>query len=186
MIKYPGLLAITCGILIMMISCNKDNCEGHMCMNDGVCVDGWCDCADGYEGFECEDQKTPRKMFITDVLVTRFPALDNGSGWDLQDGPDIFIQFGKGGDLLYEASAFYENADPNEEFSFSAISIEIEDATDSHIIQVMDYDHGQSDDDWMGGIEFTPYFSNTNGFPTTLELDAGGTVAFTLTLNYVW
>jgi hypothetical protein len=37
----------------------------------------------------------------------------------------------------------------------------------------------------MGGIESTPY-SDNNGFPNTITLDAGGDVAFKWSVEYVW
>lgn len=35
-------------------SCVDDSCETLLCRHDGVCVDGFCRCPDGYEGAQCE------------------------------------------------------------------------------------------------------------------------------------
>ncbi len=168
-------------------SCSKDkDCEGT-CLNGGVCEDGNCNCPDGYEGPNCAEQETPLKMFIHSVRVTRFPALDGGTNWDLLDGPDIFFQLFAGSTLIYEQPNFIEDADPSVDLILTVTTpIEITNTTGEHGIQLLDYDDGITDDDFMGGILFTPYFSNTNGFPTTLNLDAGGAVAFTLEVSYLW
>lgn len=41
--------SITC-----FISCNKDLCKGLICKNGGICREGLCKCADGFEGANCE------------------------------------------------------------------------------------------------------------------------------------
>ena len=39
---------------VVFNACVKDPCKGVSCMNDGVCHDGRCKCAPGYEGVYCE------------------------------------------------------------------------------------------------------------------------------------
>ena len=41
-------------LLILWTSCIKDNCGNVLCYNMGVCVDGQCACASGYEGTKCD------------------------------------------------------------------------------------------------------------------------------------
>lgn len=36
------------------MSCTNDPCEEVSCQNDGACIDGVCDCPDGFEGPFCE------------------------------------------------------------------------------------------------------------------------------------
>ena len=40
-------------ILFTLNSC-KDNCKDINCLNYGICVDGTCDCPEGYSGEKCE------------------------------------------------------------------------------------------------------------------------------------
>ena len=177
------------GVIMFSVitSCNKDECENVVCLNGGVCVNGDCDCPDGWEGPNCGDQETPLKMRIHSIVVTKFPAFDQGANWDVFDGPDIYYTVFDGNVLIHESETFFEDADPTQDYTFSPLLIELSDVTGNHAIHLWDYDDGITDDDWMGGIEFVPYSSNTNGFPTTLDLDvAGGSVAFRLTVSYVW
>jgi hypothetical protein len=180
------LQACLISVLILCTSCNKDECENTVCINGGVCVNGDCDCPDGYEGPSCADQETPIRMRIHSITVTKFPAYDNGSNWDIGDGPDIFFQVFDGNTLIDESAIYFEDADPSQDYLFSDLNIGITDVLGNHAIQLLDYDDGITADDWMGGIEFVPYWSNTNGFPTIIELDAGGGVAFRVGVSYVW
>lgn len=179
-------LALFVFSLTALSSCNKESCDDISCLNGGVCKNGKCDCPDGYEGSACADQREPVRMFITSVEVTRFPALkEDGSSWDLSGGPDIMIEFWDELNQLFQSSTFYENADASQDYTFNQAPIQINDVTAEHTLYVMDND-APGDPEFMGGIIFTPYYSETNEFPTSLILDAQGKVAFVITLSYEW
>jgi len=171
-------------IIIIFSGCKKDPCKNIICENGGICINGACDCETGYTGPSCANQITPTKIKITDVVVTRFPASDGGASWDIFDGPDIYFEIFDGSVLLYSHPTFIEDADPTVDYSFNFSTIDITDVTGEHTIQLMDYDDF-SNDDFMGGIKFTPY-NSTNGFPAKINLDAGAEVAFTLTVTYIF
>ena len=40
-------------VLLFLFSCQKDPCENLTCLNGGTCVDGDCDCPDGFIGPDC-------------------------------------------------------------------------------------------------------------------------------------
>lgn len=40
--------------LVVFNACNKDVCKTLICKNNGVCRDGRCKCAQGFEGANCE------------------------------------------------------------------------------------------------------------------------------------
>jgi len=46
-------VAFTFGIAALN-SCTEDKCKDVTCSNGGVCMDGTCDCAAGYEGTTCQ------------------------------------------------------------------------------------------------------------------------------------
>ena len=51
--KKSALLMI---LTIMFLgSCNNEPCDDILCQNDGICIDGLCDCPLGFEGEFCEE-----------------------------------------------------------------------------------------------------------------------------------
>jgi len=190
--KSKALLgfAVTALLLTATVinSCNKvypDPCEGVTCLNGGTCVNGSCDCADGYSGPSCAHQITPTKIRISKIKITKFPQYDGGSSWDFGSGPDIYVELLLGSSTIFKQPTMFENAQATQDYTYiPTSSIDLNDATAQYTIRLFDYD-SISGDDFMGGIIFYPY-SSTNGFPTTLYLDAGGAVKFELTFSYVW
>ncbi len=168
------------------VSCEKDPCQTVTCLNGGTCVNGQCLCPEGYTGADCSQQVTPSKIRVTKIEITKFPpATDNGAGWDLTSGADIYPAIYKGSTELYSPTNFYQNADPSLTYSFDVSPVlDLNDPQDQYQIDLYDYDDFDADD-FMGGIIFTPY-SNNNGFPDIIDLDAGGAVAFKVHVNYVW
>lgn len=181
-----AILAI--GTMSMLFtSCAKeedaDPCDTIVCVK-GDCVNGTCDCDEGWSGSDCSNQITPSKIKITGIKLTRFPATDNGGGWDVSSAPDIFVEISYNGTGIFESLLYYD-ADYTQEYTFTINPyIELNNVTSQYTIRLYDYDDLDAND-WMGGINFTPYFS-TNGFPTTKTLDADGDVAFEVTYSYVW
>lgn len=170
-------------------SCNKedpDPCEGVTCLNGGTCVNGECDCPEGYTGPDCGTQDTPSKIRISKIKITKFPSYNNGSDWDTWSaGPDIYVTIYKGTTLIHEQPTMYEDADATQDYTYKPSGdIDLTDPTAKYTISLYDYDN-LGDDDFMGGIYFYPY-SSTGGFPTTLYLDAGGDVTFELSVSYIW
>ena len=172
-------------ITTAFIGCEKDPCSNVICYNDGTCVNGQCLCPEGYSGADCSQQVTPEKIRVSKIEIIRFPATDNGAGWDLTSGPDIYPAIYKGSSELYSSTNFFQNADPSFTYDFDVDpALDLTDPQDQYQIDLYDNDDFDADD-FMGGIIFTPYVNN-NGFPNTIDLDVGGAVAFKLHVNYVW
>ena len=176
----------------LVISCNNeepDPCENVSCLNGGSCVNGVCDCSEEFTGPDCSRQKTPSSIDIANVRVTEFPATEpDGTSWDFSltgDGrADIYVVVSFGTSVIYDSPTFFENANSSQDYDFEPSSgIRLTNPTERrYTVALYDYDSG-GDDDFMGAIEFTPY-SDDNGFPSTLFLDAGGTVSFELQVTY--
>lgn len=168
---------------VFLSSCIKDPCRNTICENGGYCANGDCVCPEGYTGSDCSQQMTPTKILISKIEVTNFPQTDNGNGWDVFDGPDIFVKVFKGNTLLWDAPIKYDNAINSSIYQFNpAPYIEFSDVTSQYTIELWDYD-ATSANDWMGGIFFTPY-NSTNNFPTSLDVDAGTGLSFTIYMEY--
>ena len=64
---------------------------------------------------------TPTKIRITKIEVTDFPATDeNGAGWDLLSGADIYPVILKGSNVLWTSSRYFEDASPSSLYSFTS------------------------------------------------------------------
>jgi hypothetical protein len=188
------ILSIVVALLLILAattlnSCKKeekDPCDGVTCLNGGNCVNGHCDCPEGYTGSDCSNQDTPSKILISKVKVTKFPTYNNGSDWDIWSaGPDIYIALWDGSSYIYVSQNFFEDADPTSDYTFNiSPALDLSDVLKQYQIVLFDYD-STSDDEFMGGVSLYPY-SNTGGFPTTLYIDGGGSVAFEMTISYAW
>lgn len=177
--------------LLITFSCKKDNtdpCANTVCLNGGHCVNGDCVCPEGYGGADCSQQITPRKIKVTKIEVTKFPATtNNGGGWDNSSGADIYLKLFKGDTQVWKSSYTYnyQNANPSTIYPIDiSPSVDLSEPNDEYTITLYDFDDFDADD-FMGGIIFTPY-SKSNGFPSVLTLDANGGVAFKLYLSYIW
>lgn len=179
---------------VLLITCKDDPepdpCAGITCLNDGVCINGQCDCPENYEGADCGKQKTPSKIVVTKILITKFPITEpDGGGWDLTDGPDLRpgIYLDNNGNLgteIWLSNKYFENAtSTSSSYEFTPDeTVEIL-PNNKYILYLFDYDE-TSEDESMGGVIFSPY-ADDNGFPEELVLNPdGGSTAFKLSFTY--
>lgn len=80
--SFVAMLALV--VLLLAPSCCKDK----SCKNGGILdkSDCDCDCPCYYTGEKCNDEKTPTRIDIDKVVVTRFPATNGTAGWDVAVG----------------------------------------------------------------------------------------------------
>jgi len=179
---FSSILFIT---VASLFSCLKDPCDGTSCLHGGYCMDGSCNCPAGYTGEHCQDQVTPIKMKVQAITVTRFPGLNDGLPWDANDGPDIYFKMSEPDYPLAQPEYLVENADPSIDYSFSFVPFDLRFVTATYKMELFDYEGVGIPSQKMGELLFTPY-SATSGFPTTLVLDDGGSIAFKLVVEYVF
>jgi hypothetical protein len=163
-----------------------DACAGITCLNGGNCANGVCVCSQGYTGADCSQQLTPTGIRINSIKVTSFPATDGGAGWDLTSGPDIFPKLTLGTTTIWESPTYNQNADPSIDYTFTPNpTFNLTSPTSQYTLTLYDYDDLDAND-WMGGVNFTPY-NSSNGFPTTIVLaPSGSAVSFSLNVSYIW
>lgn len=158
------------------IDIQEDLCKGVICNNGGYCVNGDCQCPPQWTGPSCAQEVAPNKMRVGVITLTSFPLTDGaGGGWDLFDGPDVYLQIKQGSQVIF-TTGYVE--DLLSQYSWFTTGLEFSNPTATYTISVFDYDDGLSADDPMGGISFTPYQPGKK-FPVSYPLQcATCTVAF--------
>jgi hypothetical protein len=59
-ISITSLFALfVVGMMLAAMGCREEPCEGVECLNDGICIDGLCDCPEGFTGSRCEVNLDP-------------------------------------------------------------------------------------------------------------------------------
>lgn len=159
--KIIALLA-----LCLVLGCSKekdsDPCTGVVCANGGTCINGICNCAGLWTGDDCTDQRLPLLLTIKGILLNEFPATDaGGSGWDLTNGPDVYVVVKQNGNVIATTkSSWVQNATSS---AFWNIQFSTNQALTDVVLEVWDYDDFDSDD-FMGAITGRLY-SETGGYP---------------------
>jgi hypothetical protein len=143
-------------------------------------------CPSGFYGESCTIQKTPSKIIVNKIEITRFPATDqNGAGWDLSSGADIFPVISKVGNKIWESPTYIQNADANSQHTFT-LSPSVDLLNPESIYTMSLYDFDELDPNDLIGLEtFVPYYSTTNNFPETIQF-TGNTIDYKLYVTYVF
>lgn len=154
-----------------------DDCNDVVCNNDGVCVNGECDCPTNFTGPSCDQEVTPQSISITGITLNSMPANNDGADWDtFGGGPDVYYVITKDGDEIARSETFNDSFTAN----WNA-AVSFNDPAETYEISIFDEDDNFNADDAVGGISFSPYNAGT-AFPTTVELTCA-TCTVNLTLN---
>ena len=160
----------------------SDPCSKIICQNEGECIDGACDCKEGWTGVRCAEQVTPEKVFIKYIEVKKFPANNAGVPWDQSSNPDIYVGFYDIDDNSIKIFPPIENADPDSTYRFTFNpELEISDVNVQYKVALFDDDSQAYE--FMAGIQFHVY-GVSRGFPDPLLIDAGGGFSFEMGLRY--
>jgi hypothetical protein len=158
----------------------KDPCLSVNCLNNGYCANGACVCPEGYTGSNCSQQVTPSIVRINSIRVSGWPQTDNGAGWDLTSGPDIYVVIKRNGTTVYTSAKY---TDAVSQININT-NIELSNVSSTYEISIYDYDSADADD-FIGGFTFVPYASN-NSFPSILSVQNSSfnDIIFALSLSY--
>lgn len=151
-----------------------DPCEGIICINGGTCVNGICECPEGFEGADCGQEKVPDNIRIAKITYTKMPEKkDNGDTWDVGAFPAAFPGLKV---IVYRDS----DPDPNDENwvaiwdSENDIGLKndanptqtqvfvptlptiLNNPEQKYRVSLYDWDPGPVEE-FMGGITFVPY-----------------------------
>jgi hypothetical protein len=92
----------------------------------------------------------------------------------------IYISILRGSTEIHKQPTYWTNPTTTELYYVPSTPIDITSPKDRHTIRLLDYD--VITDDYMGGIQFSPYTEN-NDFPTKIVLSVGN-VGFDIELDY--
>lgn len=168
--------------------CSKetDPCEGIVCLSDGVCMNGTCACAIGFEGVRCETRKRPTSIRINKIVIKKFPGLNNGDTWDFNSNPDIYIEVLKDRTIELYRSEVVEDADTAQSHTFIPSSpIIMDNVSRRYAIVIFDKDtQNVITNEFIGGVEFTPFTIGNNYAPVwDLSIEK---FAFDVSVDYVF
>jgi len=188
-----NFITICFSITLILTSCSKsDPCEGIVCKNGGTCVDGKCQCPNGFEGTLCESESLPSGVVVTGLKALKVPATkSDGSKWDA-DGtnPDIFPALytlksdNTPDQALWASDVTKLNAPPGQIHDFIIVLPKLTMKTFDRSIAFYLFDKDDPNSEVMGGISFM-LKDVVKGKPSTITLDcATCKVAFELKVTY--
>lgn len=166
------LIAVSSLSLLTFQNCNKaDPCEGVICLNGGICVDGFCDCPQGYTGDNCQLQVTPLEILIKKFEILGYPATNGGISWDTHDGPDMYIRVMQGKTEVYRYHKTVLNAVDGNVYTMTPLTKPSLDPDTEYTLELWDddSDQGANDQKIHTSVKFKPYKANTN-FPDTINV----------------
>lgn len=161
-------------VVMLFLACGKNEKNCPTCENGGTCIQGQCQCPIGWTGEFCQIEQAPTSMKIITVKLTKWPAADQqGAGWDLLDGPDIYLIIKDGATILYKSNSF-QNAVQGQSLVFVANTV-IDTPDRAISFEIWDNDSGITTDDFMGGIQTIPYQQGFK-FPQSIILQCAGCI----------
>lgn len=199
LVQVKIIFAAFFGCLLLLTGYSKEEteealtnpCEGIICENDGVCIDGKCECKHPYTGQRCDSQIRPTSIFVDSIMLLSFPATNNGIPWDATNGPDIYLGFSWG----YQGSSYinsqylgiYNDAVPGSRFTYKENTpLIIEDSIFKAAMSFSDFEYENGGSESMSGmIEFVLY-NDSDDFPETLNVSDGNGFDARIYMRYAW
>lgn len=181
---------------------NESPCEVITCLNGGICINGLCDCPDGYSGPECGQLDLDVTIRINQIVISGYPQTNGNSAWDdpflgSSTTADVSFRIIRPSGSIFNSATYFPNAlgGPITFISTSGLPFVISsnDVDNAHTFQVMDLDDIDSSDlgssdDIMVSLSFIPE-TLIDGpgtvFPSTITLSNGATVV-QLSVTYEW
>ena len=188
-----NFITICFSITLILTSCSKsDPCEGIVCKNGGTCIEGKCQCPDGFEGTLCETESLPKGVVVTAIKVLKVPSTKStGAQWDT-DGtnPDIFPALynlktdNTPDQALWVSDIVKINASTAQTHDFTLVLPKFTMKTFDRTIALYLLDKDDTSSEIMGGISFM-LKEVIIGRPSTITIDCSTCkVAFELKVTY--
>jgi len=174
--------------LVMLNSCSDDDpCDGIVCVN-GNCINGGCECDDGYTGLDCSNELEPSRIIANDIIHLFSPEFDtdaNGQNifWDIIGGneADIYARIylsASPNNFVDSGVLIDQTHNQRASFQFSYV---FENPTELYTIELWD---DETFDDFMVAGSFVPYKPNCD-FPEILTIgNVGDPLQLEMNLSY--
>lgn len=181
-IKLISALTFT-SILLIFNTCKKDPCKEITCLNDGVCVDGKCDCTEGYYGSKCEDYNACHNVTCHNWGICVDGQCDCLPAWS---GPDCSQQVTPSHIMLTELVLYEFPAlnngntwdDPSEENGNPDILMVIRSGNDyAYTTEIIENATPGSVYLFLKDIDLPLWNQNDNHTIQLWDIDPGGTIA---------
>ena len=185
---YSKILALFLVLIIAICSC-RNRCDTVTCFNNGICVQGKCECVEGFTGEDCSLQLTPKFIIVDKVEVTNFPCDSAGIKWDNGSCcPDLMAVIMNESDSSVQSTDYVVDAICNKTISTKGYNCTLS-ASQQYQISLYDYDDQTSllKNTYMGCTYKLPKYSSHNVFPQKIILagDSSG-VIMNVYLKYQW
>ena len=127
----------------------------------------------------------PTKCYLKKVTITAMPFTDgSGAGWDIYNGPDVFIEITNANNVVYQTGTTVSNVTSSMlplTWNWST-PWQFPSLTTNYYVDLTDYDTPDPNDyiGWCGPFKMSDYMTT---FPTTMTKTANG---ITITIEVQW
>jgi hypothetical protein len=198
--RYASILVVVLTPVFCLTSCVNniealDPCNTVNCANGADCNQANCICTKRYTGPECREEKTPKAMTVTEMIVTdyRLKSLTNEE-WDPSlsgpsSGPDLYLIMNRNNAKLYTSDTLANQKGNTIDWN-KRLPIKLGHPDRKH--RIVFYDHDPSgEDELMGKLPFKPYrkharFPNTIYIPPTNLKETGDGFRIKLQVEYTF
>ncbi|MFN0213577.1 MAG: hypothetical protein ACKVT2_04925 [Saprospiraceae bacterium] len=190
--KLPYVLLMAF-FMLSLAQCSKDNqdtpCPNTTCNNGGtVTANCECECPCWYSGSTCDNEKTPTRIDIDKIVITKFPPTNGGAPWD-PPGPNtwadlvviVYKECSPGPWCDIFTSSEKVNCDPGQSHTFQLPATSLSKPLEKYRVSLYDDDLGGITL-FIGGVTFTPYKVGEK-FPNPIKVSSGS-VDFELYVKY--
>ena len=151
-----NLIALFILIAAISTSCS-DDCKQNDCSYHGYCLDGSCNCEEGYSGESCQISIAPVSVNLNEISIVSFPVSNNGESWDpigLEGKPDVYFKLYQGEKMLYKGEKIEQDLDLGQHKCTEKVTLVLTDYQANYTLKLYDKDEGEIVDEYMSAISF--------------------------------
>jgi|GEM_PF-1949115 len=151
-----NLIVLSILLSTMSMSCS-DQCKQNDCSYHGYCLDGNCNCDEGYSGESCHISITPSAVKLNEISILSFPSTQNGESWDsigVAGKPDVYFKLYMEEELLYKGVKIEENIELGHQKCTEKVKIILSNYNKTYTLKLYDKDEGAIVDEYMCSLSF--------------------------------